>query len=48
MKNETLEFIAKDATIDLKLSADSGYQSTESHRITPEQWGRIVAICNEK
>lgn len=38
----------KAATITLKLRADSGYMSDEQHRISAEQWGRIVAICNEK
>ena len=37
----------KAATITAKLTADSGYTSTETHRISADQWGRIVAIMNE-
>ena len=39
---------ARAATLDLKLTADSGYVSTESHRVTPDQWERIVKIVNEE
>ena len=35
------------ASITATLKADSGYMSTETHRISANQWGRIVAIMNE-
>ncbi len=38
---------AKDATIIATLKADSGYSSTETYRISADQWSRIVAIMNE-
>jgi len=37
----------REATIIATLKADSGYQSTETHRISANQWGRIVAIMKE-
>jgi len=37
----------KNATITVNLKADSGYASTETHRVSPDQWGLIVAIMNE-
>lgn len=36
------------ATLTMTLRADSGYESTETHRITADQWGRIHVILNEK
>lgn len=38
---------SKDATIIATLKADSGYSSNETHRISADQWSRIVAIMNE-
>lgn len=38
---------ARTGTLELKLRADSGYQADETHRISPEQWGRICQILNE-
>ena len=35
-------------TLELILTADSGYTSSERHRISPEQWGKIqAALKNE-
>ena len=34
------------ATLTLKLKADSGYVSDERHRITPEQWEKICRVLN--
>ena len=39
---------SKDATVTVTLKADSGYTSTETTQISPDQWGRIVAIMNEE
>ena len=36
----------KNATVSATLKADSGYESTESHRVSPVQWGLIVSILN--
>ena len=36
----------KNATVSATLKAVSGYESTESHRITAVQWGLIVGILN--
>lgn len=36
------------ATLHLKLKADSGYTSEESHRITPEQWGDVLRVVTGK
>lgn len=33
-----------DATLKLELNADSGYRSTEEHRINPEKWSKIMKI----
>ena len=38
---------SKDATLELNLSADSGYTSSESVRISSDQWRRINEIINE-
>ena len=38
----------KDADLYLKLTADSGYRSEETRRISPNQWARIQQILNEK
>lgn len=38
----------KSATVTAKLRADSGYKSDESHRISPDQWRRIVEIMLEE
>ena len=35
------------ATLTMNLSADSGYSSFETHRVSSNQWGRIVAIATE-
>lgn len=35
-------------TLHLKLRADSGYSSDESHRITPEQWGDVLRVVTGK
>lgn len=37
----------KNATVTIRLRADSGYESEEKHRISPEQWGEIVGIVNK-
>lgn len=37
----------KNATVNVHLSADSGYTSHETSRISADQWGRICAILNE-
>ena len=37
----------RNATLSMKLKADSGYESTETHRVSPDQWSRICAIANE-
>lgn len=37
----------KAATVVLRMKADSGYSSEETHRISADQWSRIVAIANE-
>lgn len=34
------------ATATLKLKADSGYESEETHRVSADQWGRICAILH--
>ena len=39
---------SKDANLYLKLTADSGYQSEETRRISPDQWARIQEILNEQ
>ena len=38
----------KDATLNLKIKAKSGYSSNESHKISLDQWTRISQILNEK
>ena len=38
--------IAADVT--LTLCADNGYQSTEKHRVSAEQWGVILKVANGK
>jgi hypothetical protein len=35
------------ATITATLKADSGYSSTETHRISADQWARICGILAE-
>ena len=35
------------ATLTLSLKADSGYASAETHRVSADQWGRILTICGE-
>ncbi len=35
----------KDASLILALTADSGYESTENHRVSARQWAAILAIC---
>jgi len=37
----------KNATIQLKLKAKSGYSSDETHNISADQWARISTILNE-
>lgn len=37
----------KAAMVTVKLKADSGYEAEERHRISADQWKRIVAIFNE-
>lgn len=36
--------IAADLTLTLR--ADSGYQSTEKHRVSAEQWGVLLKVSN--
>ena len=38
----------RNATMSLELKADSGYASKETHRVSADQWSRIVAISNEE
>jgi hypothetical protein len=38
----------KDATVVVKLTADSGYTATGTERISADQWGRICAIMAER
>lgn len=35
------------ATLLMSLTADSGYQSSETHRISADQWERILKIASE-
>jgi|TARA_R100000049_G_C1946598_1_gene91986 NAD-dependent DNA ligase len=39
--------LEKAANLHLRLISDSGYESEECHRITPDQWYRILKIANE-
>ncbi len=39
---------SKHADLYLKLTADSGYRSEETRRISPDQWARIQEILNEQ
>ena len=52
MNNSTKEAVTfsktKDANLYLKLTADSGYQSEETRRISAAQWAWIQKILNEK
>ncbi|WP_303107698.1 hypothetical protein [Kingella sp. (in: b-proteobacteria)] len=48
MSNNTSFSHSKDADLYLKLTADSGYKSEETHRISPDQWARIQEILNEQ
>ena len=36
----------KDATVTVRLRADSGYQSDEVHRISPDPWGKIMGVLH--
>ena len=38
---------ARNATLYLSLTSDSGYSSGETHRISADQWERISRIVNE-
>lgn len=35
----------KKATLWMKLNADSGYRSNETHKVSAEQWEEIQFIC---
>ncbi|RYG90140.1 MAG: hypothetical protein EON59_00740 [Alphaproteobacteria bacterium] len=35
----------KNAALTLTLKADSGYRSTETHRISANQWTEILLVC---
>ena len=48
MSNHTSFSHSKDADLYLKLTANSGYKSEETHRISPDQWARIQEIFNEQ
>ena len=48
MKQDTKNMRTKDATVTVTLKADSGYTCTETTRVSPYQWERIVAIMNEE
>lgn len=37
----------RSATLSLKLKSDTGYESTETCRVSPQQWRQIQAIVNE-
>lgn len=39
--------VKREATLSMTLNADSGYASSETHRISADQWERIVRIANE-
>lgn len=39
---------SKDVTLTLSLDADSGCQSSESARVSADQWERILKIVYEK
>lgn len=41
------EAFERKASLSMRLVADSGYESTESHRVSADQWARIVKIANE-
>lgn len=36
------------ATLTLTLRADSGYEADAEYRISAEQWGEILRICEDK
>lgn len=42
------ELVEKNAVLKLSLRAESGYMADEMHRISADQWGRILRIANEK
>ena len=48
MSNHTSFSHSNDADLYLKLTANSGYKSEETHRISPDQWARIQEILNEQ
>lgn len=39
--------ITKDADLKITLVADSGYIAAEKHRVSADQWARILAIIKE-
>lgn len=41
------EHFKRKADLLMCLSADSGYTSTETHRVSADQWRRILTICSE-
>ena len=38
----------KNATVKIKLKADSGYSADVEAKISPEQWGKIMEIIESK
>ena len=36
------------ASLTLTLRADSGYEADTEYRISAEQWGEIIRICEDK
>lgn len=38
----------KTASVVIKLKADSGYSSSETHRVSPYQWGEIQRVLDGK
>ena len=41
------EAFERKASLSMRLVADSGYESTEAHRVSADQWARILKIANE-
>ena len=37
----------RNATLTITLKADSGYDATQTARVSADQWGRICAIMDE-
>lgn len=48
MKTKEKDTSTKEATLTLKLKADSGYISDQQCRISADQWGEIQKIIEKK